>query len=297
MSCGCCDFSVPDVHLEASTTSLGFNGNCGFLGYLPGSTTYYSIYSGTRQYFTDPSWTTGGSCSSSCGSSVALAVVDGVVTCQQTDTGDCGTCDPNTRVYAGVAGCAVSYSVNISGVQSDTETLTDIEWSQSCPQESGPTYTVSNKKYIKDALSGDAIDVMAFLSGHLPAYSAWGADSAPSAITSSQPGSYNLMRSQARVTHQPSPTCYLKVWLQARDSHDAGGETVTALAPYEWSATGNPCVSDRTSYIVGAAFDVPAPSGDGTVTVEMVAWSCRRDYDPTATTPHGPDGFPPPPTA
>jgi hypothetical protein len=97
-----------------------------------------------------------------------------------------------------------------------------------------------------------------------------------------------------RQHHQPSPTCYLKVWLQKIEILDDGSDpTITSLTPYVWNASGKPCVDDLESYIDGEESEAVAPPATpGSVSVQIVAYSFVPDYDPTATTPHGPNGFP-----
>lgn len=316
-SCDCCAVSAPDVRLEGSSTSLGFLSTCGWRGFSNGSTTWYATQAISNDWeysshSTDCAPPVGdgethdqsNSCTGGYSLTDSLQMVSGAVTCQQSaPDGDPHHCITDACLVDDLMRANPDYTISehyssINGPDSDSSEHDEISVSYT---ESGldcgsSTYTCHSKK--TTTLSG-TMDVMAFLASNLPDYSAWGVDSAPESIKNSQPGSYAINRSKGRVSHQPSPTGYLKVWLQTRETHDSGGsDIVTPLAAYEWTATGNPCVAiaDRNTYITGPEIDLGDPSADGTKTLELVAFSCLQDYDPTATSPQGANGFPAAPT-
>jgi len=84
--------------------------------------------------------------------------------------------------------------------------------------------------------------------------------------------SYTLEIAQARFSHQPTATCYLKVWF--RDvvvTTDSSGTTTTniddPIPPYEWIGGGSPCfankdkqVNDDANKISTEWNDIPLPS-------------------------------------
>jgi hypothetical protein len=91
-----------------------------------------------------------------------------------------------------------------------------------------------------------------------------------------------------RLAHDPTGTCYLKVWLQKRFTPEGGGaDTITALTPYEWTGTGNPCFAeallppdDAANRIASSPTEEGVPAADGTTTIEIVKWSCVSGYTP-----------------
>jgi hypothetical protein len=105
---------------------------------------------------------------------------------------------------------------------------------------------------------------------------------------STDESSYSIRRGKWRLKHAPSGTCYLKVWLQRRFAPEGGGSpTLTPITAYEWTGTGNPCladaeksVSDPDNQIVSSATEEMEPGTDGTVTIEIVKYSCVPGYTP-----------------
>jgi len=100
--------------------------------------------------------------------------------------------------------------------------------------------------------------------------------------------SYSIRRTKWRVSHEPTGTCYLKVWLQARFTPEGGGsDTITPLTPYEWSGSGNPCFvdpmlppDDPDNRITSSPTEEVEPATDGTTVIEIVKWSCLDGYTP-----------------
>jgi hypothetical protein len=106
--------------------------------------------------------------------------------------------------------------------------------------------------------------------------------------------SYSIRRMKWRMKHQPSGTCYLKVWLQKKFVPESGSTVITPLTPYEWTGTGNPCLPDpEKTYthpdnaILGTETEEQEPATDGTVTIEIVKWSCVEGYEPGSGEPNG----------
>lgn len=115
--------------------------------------------------------------------------------------------------------------------------------------------------------------------------------------------SYSLRRIKWRVKHSPTGTCYLKVWLQTRFVPEEGGDPIlTPLEPYTWSLAGNPCLPDPTkgpghdeNLIRSEVSEEQEPGTDGTISIEIIKFSC----DPTYTPPDdgSANGLRPPPEA
>ncbi|MEI6036095.1 MAG: hypothetical protein WCS65_17660 [Verrucomicrobiae bacterium] len=115
--------------------------------------------------------------------------------------------------------------------------------------------------------------------------------------------SYSVRKHKWRIAHPPSGTCYLKVWLQQVETPETGSPTITALDPYEWTGTGNPCLEDDTlavdhadNKITGDETEIGIPTEDGTITVEIVKFSCVPGYEPDISDPANPqpNGYPDP---
>lgn len=120
----------------------------------------------------------------------------------------------------------------------------------------------------------------------LPAYpSTWSGDC--SAVKDINYGC-SIRRFKWRLFHEPSGTCYLKVWLQRRFVPEGGGApTITTLSPYTWTDSGSPCFTDGSkppghldNRIVGATTEQMEPSTDGEITIEIVKYSCVEGYVP-----------------
>lgn len=105
---------------------------------------------------------------------------------------------------------------------------------------------------------------------------------------------YSIRESKWRLRHAPSGTCYLKVWLREKFTPATGDPTYTNLDPYIWQGTGNPCVSDPTKHpshsdnmITGPENTLVIPTTNGTVTVEVLKYSCVEGYEPGEGEPNG----------
>lgn len=119
-----------------------------------------------------------------------------------------------------------------------------------------------------------------------------------------------------RLKHQPTGTCYLKVWFKKvvqkyKNSADAcpvlikDGDPIKEDfdEPYEWEASGYPCfedkekaVSDCENTIYSEPKTVTAEENQS-VTIKIEKWSMLKDYepdDPDDDECQGckPDGFP-----
>lgn len=133
----------------------------------------------------------------------------------------------------------------------------------------------------------------------LPAYDGAFNDSGGSSRNlSSGETSYTLRRVKWRIRHDPTGTCYYKVWPRKVFQPEGGGSpTLTDLTPYVWNGTGNPClpdptagVTDEANYIRGTATELMEPSTDGEITIEVVKWSCVPGYEPVEGV--DPNGYP-----
>lgn len=107
-----------------------------------------------------------------------------------------------------------------------------------------------------------------------------------------------------RITHHPTGTCYLKVWIRrlfhpTDDNDDLSADTTTDLT-YEWIPTTNPCIDDPSqifladdNLVYGDANDEGVPESNATVSFSVLKYSCVRGYEPDD--PLGPDDPPPDP--
>jgi hypothetical protein len=111
-----------------------------------------------------------------------------------------------------------------------------------------------------------------------------------------------------RIRHNPSGSCYLKVWFR---------KTTIEVAPYadppvdntvkhddstfyEWEGSGNPCIPDKNksvedpaNLITGDPIEIPPPEiGEkvrlATVSVRILKFSYLRDYEPDISDPENP---------
>lgn len=100
--------------------------------------------------------------------------------------------------------------------------------------------------------------------------------------------SLSIRKAKWKLSHLPTGTCYLKVWLQTRFSPIGGGDDViTGLDPYEWFGSGSPCIEDPTlpvnddaQIITSDEHDLDIPESSGTLSVEIVKYSCVEGYEP-----------------
>ncbi len=106
-----------------------------------------------------------------------------------------------------------------------------------------------------------------------------------------------------RLKHQPSGTCYLKVWIRKTFTPDDGPPTVTDLSPYVWTGTGNPCLADpalavthEDNLIIGDDAEETPPAANGVMSIEIVKFSCVEGYEPNIDDEENPqpNGFPDP---
>lgn len=122
-----------------------------------------------------------------------------------------------------------------------------------------------------------------------------------------------------RVTHLPTGTCYLKVWVTTTFTPTPPPDppltdpvtpptpptppTVSPPVTYEWIGTGNPCLavplasaSAENQQINGTENMVDVPAADGITTVQVLKYSCVQGYEPDKSDPENlqPDGYPNP---
>lgn len=207
-----------------------------------------------------------------------------------------------------------SISATLSGgVWSGTQTLTDgstESWSGSpylehCGETvcvTDPVPTSEDTVIFSNEVTAETTSALiSRVVGLLPAWSeSWTGTCSAARNLSPDESSYSIRRFKWRLKHQPSGNCYLKVWLREVFTPEGGGSpTYTDLPPYEWSATGAPCLAapnkayfDLDNLIIGEESEIQEPSEDGTITVEIVKYSCLAGYTPGEG---DPNGFPPPP--
>lgn len=106
---------------------------------------------------------------------------------------------------------------------------------------------------------------------------------------------------QWRLRHQPTGTCYLKVWLEITTAPTVG-EPIKTTEEYTWNGSGNPCVTDlsvgvndESNNILGAPNTLTL-SENGTATVAILKYSCLPGYEPDISNSSNPqpNGFPSP---
>ncbi len=116
-----------------------------------------------------------------------------------------------------------------------------------------------------------------------------------------------------RVKHAPTGTCYLKVWMRKTTTlfgnPNATPPTEDDITvdddgdPYEWNGTGNPCIDtpddgadSESNKIVGDENELDPPDENGFVTIEVLKYSCVKNYEPDVTDEENPqpNGFPDP---
>ncbi|HEY8898865.1 MAG TPA: hypothetical protein VIM61_00420 [Chthoniobacterales bacterium] len=127
---------------------------------------------------------------------------------------------------------------------------------------------------------------------HFPDFGAWGDGEASASFARFGIASFSATKAQYKIVHPPSPTCYLKVWLQETYTPGYGDPVVTNLTPYVWQATSNPCVpvEEWETPIETGEEDIELPAETGARTIAILAYSFLPDYDPVAD--GGPNGFP-----
>lgn len=147
-----------------------------------------------------------------------------------------------------------------------------------------------------------------------PSYAPWGSDSGGTTKNEVYNGdgfgygSYQR-KCQWRITHQPTPTCYLKVWLRKLITTRADGYATPVythedLPSYVWEGVENPCFIDPTknyldsaNTIIGPTNEVMPPSTNWTSeSVVVLKYSYFPDYEPDITDEDNPqpNGFPDP---
>jgi hypothetical protein len=142
------------------------------------------------------------------------------------------------------------------------------------------------------------------VTGLLPEWpDTWGGSCSAFRNLSPDESSFSIRKFKWRISHPPTGTCYLKVWLNRVFTPETGDPTITPLTPYEWSSSGNPCFSDtekppghEDNKIVSSTTTEDVPGTDGTVSIEIAKWSCVPGYEPDISDPENPqaNGFPDP---
>lgn len=131
----------------------------------------------------------------------------------------------------------------------------------------------------------------------------WTGESGSILSIDSPPFSISARLSRYRIAHQPTGTCYLKVWLQEVFAPEDGPPEDGAITHYTWNGTGNPCIphplksaSHEDNKIEGGGTTIPIPTENGTATVEILKWSYLPGYEPDISDEENPqpNGFPDP---
>ena len=94
----------------------------------------------------------------------------------------------------------------------------------------------------------------------------------------------SLRKGKWRISHYPTPSCYLKVWLRSVwVPESGGGPTYADLTPYVWTLAGtvaSPCIPGGDGIVHGAVTDMGVPTEDGEKYVQIVKWSCVDGFEP-----------------
>lgn len=116
-----------------------------------------------------------------------------------------------------------------------------------------------------------------------------------------------------RITHAPTGTCYLKVWLRKTTEISADAEAEPPIEAsithddefeqYEWSGTGNPCltvelaaVDSDENKIIGEEAEILTPTENSEITISILKFSCVEGYEPDISDEENPqpNGYPDP---
>lgn len=96
--------------------------------------------------------------------------------------------------------------------------------------------------------------------------------------------SATLQRTKWSVVHTPTPTCYLKVWLETVFQNPDGDiVSRTPIAPYEWRGEGNPCFEGddlNAIEILSEPQELLEPDENGYLYVNVVKFSIVEGYVP-----------------
>lgn len=115
-----------------------------------------------------------------------------------------------------------------------------------------------------------------------------------------------------RIKHYPTGTCYLKVWFRKTttiygdpSATPPGADVVTHddTTTYEWTGTGNPCITNPdagvygwSNAIFGSEHINTPPDVPGSIAISILKFSYLPGYEPDVTDPenHQPNGYPDP---
>jgi len=114
-----------------------------------------------------------------------------------------------------------------------------------------------------------------------------------------------------RISHEPSMTCFLRVWFRVWANTIAAPSWTPPIADaeryvddvYEWDGTGNPCIADPSvsvydiaNRIIPTAEVIAVPGPRTVISVEILKFSYLEDYEPDISDPLNPQpsGFPDP---
>ena len=125
--------------------------------------------------------------------------------------------------------------------------------------------------------------------------------------------SKNETKVQWRIRHSPTGTCYLKVWLRktttvtgdpTADPPVEDEVTTDDSETYEWEGTGNPCIDNPDDGASATSNDIideddhaiDPPDENGSISIEILKYSCLRGYEPDVSDEDNPqpNGYPDP---
>lgn len=124
-------------------------------------------------------------------------------------------------------------------------------------------------------------------------------------VSNSQPNQ-PYRKTQFRIIHEPSPTCYLKVWLKVRgyESYESNNPVELDEYVYTYTSSSNPCIPNPNKSIRADENKISGADiyelGDNLTydhyIVSMEKFSCLEDYEPDVSDPDNPqpNGFPDP---
>jgi len=217
-----------------------------------------------------------------------------------------GVCTESAPVYEGSSTYSYTYS---DGSSAGCETIlaADGSWSGSIWETSSsgettswpynapcagffiPTVTTYSDEVTPEPGESTA-EMIARVTDELPPYpDDWSYGSgAASRNLSPDESSFSLSRFKWRLRHQPTGTCYLRVWLRKVEYPEGAEEPIyTDLPPYTWSGSGNPCLPSPENSpghddnaITGSEAEISDPAEDGSISIEIVKWSCLPGYVP-----------------
>ncbi len=292
--CNCCEAPpAPSVTIEckSSAASKSKLGPCGYLN----SGSYYSVRTSawtlTKNmagcYFPGPTPDTRTETYSSTRVSTKTVSGDSCV---------------ETNAWSGSIVITNSCGDNVYGCSSTQNT--DGSWTGDCYVGNWTSEATLETTYSSVVTGETTADLIARAAADLPSYQeTWTGSCSAYRNLSPDENSVSIRKFKWRLKHSPAGTCYLKIWMRQVTTPETGDPTYSAIDPYVWNGTGNPCLTDDTksvthddNLIFGTEHEISVPTVDGTITVEVTKYSYVDGYEPDISDEENPQpsGYPDP---